>query len=48
LNALAGSAVRTESWSLDRIGKLTVLIEVRPNQGSRELNRFIYSRADQR
>jgi hypothetical protein len=47
-NAPAGSAVRTESWSLDRTGKLTVLIEVRPNQGSRELNRFIYSRADQR
>ena len=47
-NAPAGSAVRTESWSLDRTGKLSVMIELRPNQGPRELNTFMYSRGDQR
>jgi hypothetical protein len=47
-NAPAGSAARTESWSLDRTGKLSVMIELRPNQGPRELNTFMYSRGDQR
>jgi hypothetical protein len=45
-NAPTVSAVRTESWSLDGTGRLTVMIELRPNQGPRELDRFVYSRAD--
>jgi hypothetical protein len=39
-------AVRTESWSLDGTGKLTVMIELRPSRGPRELDRFVYSRAE--
>lgn len=45
-NAPAVSAVRTESWSLDSTGRLTVVIELRRSQGPRELDRFVYSRAD--
>jgi hypothetical protein len=45
-NAPTGSAMQTESWSLDGTGRLTVLIELRRSQGPRELDRFVYSRAD--
>jgi hypothetical protein len=46
-NAPTVSASRTESWSLDRTGRLTVMIELRRSQGPRERDRFVYSRADQ-
>jgi hypothetical protein len=45
-NAPTVNAMRTQSWSLDRTGRLTVLIELRRSQGPRELDRFVYSRAD--
>jgi hypothetical protein len=45
-NAPNPSAVRTESWSLDRTGKLTITIELRRNEGPRQLDTFLYSRAD--
>ena len=45
-NAPNPSAVRTESWSLDRTGKLTVMIELRRNEGPRQLDSFVYSRPD--
>ena len=38
------NGVRTESWSLNRIGNLTVIIEVRRPNGRRLLDSFVYSR----
>jgi hypothetical protein len=39
------SGVRTESWSLDRTGKLSVTIVLRRGQGPREVDTVLYSRA---
>jgi len=47
-NALTVSAVRTESWSLDGTDRLTVMIQLRPKHGPRQLDRFVYSRVDRR
>jgi hypothetical protein len=38
------NGVRTESWSLNRTGNLTVIIEVRRPNGRRLLDSFVYSR----
>jgi len=40
--------VRTESWSLDTTGKLTVAIDLDREQGPRIVQRFLYSRSDSR
>jgi hypothetical protein len=41
-------ATRTESWSVDNTGKLTVVIELTSKQGLRLIDRFTYSRSDRR
>lgn len=41
-------STRTESWSLDKTGKLTVVIQLTAKQGLRWIDRLMYSRSDQR
>ena len=40
------NGTRTESWRIDRSGKLSVVIEVRRDKGAPIVERFVYSRGD--